>query len=705
MQYFVEGPIDLTQAKVRVGVDIGGTFTDVALVHAGGLATCKVLTNYAEPETAILEGIAISASQAGVPISSIEQVIHGTTLVTNALIQRRGAKVAFITTQGFRDIIEMRSENRFEQYDLNLILPTPMVPRQDRLTLNERIDHAGLVLKSLDHAEVDAMVVTIMAGNYDSVAIGLMHSYVNGSHELQMADALRAAAPNLSISLSSIISPQMRELPRFNTVIANAYVQPQVARYLGQLIDRLHDVGVISPVFMMHSGGGLISVETAINQPVRLLESGPAGGAIYAANFARAQGIDQALSFDMGGTTAKICLIEGGRPKTANTFEVARTYRFKKGSGMTVSTPVVEMVEIGAGGGSIASIDSLGRIQVGPQSAGSEPGPACYGQGGTVPTVTDANLLLGRLDPNNFAGGTIPLILDAAQKTVVRELASLLNTTTAEAAFGITEMVDENMANAARVHTVENGRDIERFTMIGFGGGAPLHACRLGEKLGIKDIIIPPGAGVGSAIGFLKAPFSYEATKGLFQRLSDFDAAAINAALVVLRNEATAFVATGADDASTSIRLTAFMRYSGQGWEIPVALDFQTFTNVDAAIILVAFEKTYRKLFGRTIDGLGVEITNWSLIVTSDVLPPMPVTRRLDGSLIVSDRSRQFFDVSLREMVDASEVTRAAMTPGQMVNGPAVIVENETTTIVTSAYRAIGQDDGSLLLIRKECAA
>ena len=695
----------MTQAKVRVGVDIGGTFTDVALVHAGGLATCKVLTNYAEPETAILEGIAISASQAGVPISSIEQVIHGTTLVTNALIQRRGAKVAFITTQGFRDIIEMRSENRFEQYDLNLILPTPMVPRQDRLTLNERIDHAGLVLKSLDHAEVDAMVVTIMAGNYDSVAIGLMHSYVNGAHELQMADALRAAAPNLSISLSSIISPQMRELPRFNTVIANAYVQPQVARYLGQLIDRLHDVGVISPVFMMHSGGGLISVETAINQPVRLLESGPAGGAIYAANFARAQGIDQALSFDMGGTTAKICLIEGGRPKTANTFEVARTYRFKKGSGMTVSTPVVEMVEIGAGGGSIASIDSLGRIQVGPQSAGSEPGPACYGQGGTVPTVTDANLLLGRLDPNNFAGGTIPLILDAAQKAVVRELASLLNTTTAEAAFGITEMVDENMANAARVHTVENGRDIERFTMIGFGGGAPLHACRLGEKLGIKDIIIPPGAGVGSAIGFLKAPFSYEATKGLFQRLSDFDAAAINAALVVLRNEATAFVATGADDASTSIRLTAFMRYSGQGWEIPVALDFQTFTNVDAAIIMVAFEKTYRKLFGRTIDGLGVEITNWSLIVTSDVLPPMPVTRRLDGSLIVSDRSRQFFDVSLREMVDASEVTRAAMTPGQMVNGPAVIVENETTTIVTSAYRAIGQDDGSLLLTRKECAA
>jgi len=695
----------MTQAMVRVGVDIGGTFTDVALAYAGGLATCKVLTNYTEPETAILEGIAIVAAQAGVPVSDIGQVIHGTTLVTNALIQRRGAKVAFITTQGFRDVIEMRSENRFEQYDLNLTLPVPMVPRQDRLTLNERMDHAGHVLQPLDPVETDAMVATILAGDYDAVAIGLMHSYANNAHEMQMADALRAAAPDLSISVSSVISPQMRELPRFNTVIANAYVQPQVARYLGRLIDRLLDVGVTGPVFMMHSGGGLISVETAVDQPVRLLESGPAGGAIYAADFARAQGIDQALSFDMGGTTAKICLIEGGRPKTANTFEVARTYRFKKGSGMTVSTPVVEMVEIGAGGGSIALVDSLGRIQVGPQSAGSEPGPACYGRGGTAPTVTDANLLLGRLDPDNFAGGAIPLVEAAAVNAITTALARPLKTTTDEAAFGVTEMVDENMANAARVHTVENGRDIERFTMIGFGGGAPLHACRLGEKLGIKDIIIPPGAGVGSAIGFLKAPFSYEATKGLFQRLSDFDATAINAALLALRAEVTAFVAAGADAAPTSTLLTAYMRYSGQGWEIPVPFAFDTFTDADAAMILAAFEENYRTLFGRTIDGLGVEITNWSLVVASDVPPPASVTRRTDGIPIAADRTRQFFDAGLRKMVDASEVTRAAMTAGQMIDGPAVIVEDETTTIVTSAYRAIGQDDGSLLLTAKEGAA
>ena len=420
---------------IRVGVDIGGTFTDVALAYPDGLSTCKVLTNYTQPEQAILDGIAIAAEQAGVQLAAIEQVIHGTTLVTNSLIERRGAKLAFITTEGFRDVIEMRSENRFAQYDLNLTLPEPMVAREDRFTLNERMGPKGEVLLPLDPAEVSAMVETILEGGFEAVAIGLMHSYANNTHELQMADALRAAKPDLPVSLSSAISPQMRELPRFNTVIANAYVQPQVADYLGRLVARLRDADVTAPVFMLHSGGGLISVETAAEQPVRLLESGPAGGAIFAADYARAHGLDKVLSFDMGGTTAKICLIEDGAPKTANTFEVARTYRFKKGSGMTVSTPVVEMVEIGAGGGSIASIDTMGRIQVGPRSAASEPGPACYGKGGTEPTVTDANLLLGRLDPDNFAGGAIPLSVAASEAAVATRLADPLGIKAGEAGF------------------------------------------------------------------------------------------------------------------------------------------------------------------------------------------------------------------------------------------------------------------------------
>lgn len=694
----------MSEGPLRVGVDIGGTFTDVALSHPGGLSTCKVLTDHGQPDQAILDGIELAAAQAGVPVSDISQVIHGTTLVTNALIERRGAKLAFITTEGFRDVIEMRSENRFEQYDLNLQLPAPLVPRKDRLTLSERMGPAGEVLLPLDPAEVAEMVETIRAGGYEAAAIGLMHAYANDAHEVQMAQALRTAMPDLSISISSVISPQMRELPRFNTVIANAYVQPKVADYLGRLSARLRGAGVNAPVFMLHSGGGLISVEDAAAQPVRLLESGPAGGAIYAANFARAHGLDKVLSFDMGGTTAKICLIEDGAPKTANTFEVARTYRFKKGSGMVVSTPVVEMVEIGAGGGSIASIDTMGRIQVGPQSAGSEPGPACYQRGGTQPTVTDSNLLLGRLDPDNFAGGAIPLSPALSEKAVRARLTGSTGLSTTDAAFGVTEMVDENMANAARVHTVENGRDIEHFTMIGFGGGAPLHACRLCEKLGIAELLIPPGAGVGSAIGFLKAPFSYEASRGLFQRLASFDAGAVNAMLRELEAEATAFVRAGAADAQTQTHLTAFMRYSGQGWEIPVPLAHRTFDDGDAAVILAAFEDAYRTLFGRTIEGLACEITNWSLVVAT-ILPEVPAAQRFDsGAPAPTLRTRTFYDAARREMVSAPEVARDALTPGVSIDGPAVVVEAETTTIVTSAYRVTGQGDGSLRLTRKEVA-
>ncbi|MEL6958271.1 MAG: hydantoinase/oxoprolinase family protein [Pseudomonadota bacterium] len=684
---------------VRVGVDIGGTFTDVALIANDVVESCKVLTDYARPEDAILTGIEQACAAAGVSERQITQVIHGTTLVTNALIQRRGAKVAFITTEGFRDVIEMRSENRFEQYDLNLVLPEPLVPREHRLTVSERIGSGGEVLLPLDEASVQNVVADVLSGGFEAVAIGLMHAYANDSHERQIADALRAAAPELPMSLSSVISPQMRELPRFNTVIANAYVLPLVSDYLGRLVTRLRDKGITAPVFMMHSGGGLISVETASHHPVRLLESGPAGGAIYAADFARAHGLDQALSFDMGGTTAKICLIENGAPKTANTFEVARTYRFKKGSGMIVSTPVVEMVEIGAGGGSIASVDGLGRIQVGPHSAGSEPGPACYGRGGTSPTVTDANVLLGRLDPDGFAGGTIPLS-PGASSTAMANLTDSLRLSTEDAAFGVTEMVDENMANAARVHTVENGRDIEAFRMIAFGGGAPLHACRLCEKLGLNEVVIPPGAGVGSAIGFLRAPFSYEATRGAFQRLDTFDPDALNATLAELETEARGFVEQGSDGTVTTT-LTAFMRYTGQGWEIPVPLPVRNYDLSDRAMIQSAFDEAYTQLFGRLIDGLGVEITNWALRVASNVPPPAPVTRMDSGASPDHSEERRFYDAALRQMVAAAEVPRSAMAAGTEVPGPAIITEDETTTIVTSAFTAIGQPDGSLRLIRK----
>jgi N-methylhydantoinase A len=683
--------------SVRVGVDIGGTFTDVALEHPGGRATAKLLTDYARPERAILTGIAEAAETAGVALGEIGQVIHGTTLVTNALIERRGAKTAFITTEGFRDVIEMRSENRFEQYDLNLVLPEPLIAREHRFTLSERVAADGSVLKPLDPDEADALAAQIAGAGYEAVAVGLMHAYANDAHERAMAEALRRAAPGLSVSLSSVVSPQIRELPRFNTVIANAYVQPPVAAYLGRLVAALEEAGIGAPVFMMHSGGGLISVETAADQPVRLLESGPAGGAIYAAGVARAHGVDKALSFDMGGTTAKICLIEAGTPKTATSFEVARTYRFKKGSGMVVSTPVVEMVEIGAGGGSLAWIDRLGRLRVGPHSAGSEPGPACYGQGGERPAVTDANLALGRLDPENFAGGAIPLHVDRAEAAL-----ATLGLMLEEAAFGITEMVDENMANAARVHTVENGRDIAAFTMVAFGGGAPLHACRLCEKLGLAEALIPPGAGVGSAIGFLQAPVSFEATRGLYQRLNAFDAEAVNAMLEDLAAAAHGFVDRGAEGAARGTRLIAQMRYVGQGWEIPVEVPHKVYTGADVPMIAARFAEDYARLFGRVIEGLAVEITNWQLTVATEV-PPVPAAERFEGGRAAEPvRMRRFYDAALRREVEAAEVPRAAMGPGLSVEGPAIIVEDETATVVTSAFRAVGQGDGSLRLMRKE---
>jgi len=685
----------------RVGVDIGGTFTDIVLEHSGGLNSCKVLTDYANPSRAILFGIEKVAREANVPISSIEQVIHGTTLVTNALIERRGARMAFITTEGFRDVIEMRSENRFDQYDLNLELPAPLVSREHRFTANERLGPNGQVLLPLEFSEAAIIAEQIVSAGYEAVAVGFLHAYANPTHEKIMAEALRVSAPNLPVSLSSAISPQMRELQRFNSVVVNAYVQPMVAQYIDQLMKSLQHFGIDAPVFMMHSGGGLISVETAIEQPIRLLESGPAGGAIFAAEFARTHSQNRALSFDMGGTTAKICLIENYNPKSAGTFEIARTYRFKKGSGIAVSTPVVEMVEIGAGGGSIASLDSLGRVQVGPRSASSEPGPACYGKGGLEPTVTDANLCLGRIDPNNFAGGTIQLDVKNATRALELQLQGL---SAEDAAFAVTEMVDENMANAARVHAVENGRDIEDYTMIAFGGGAPLHACRECEKLGIKTVVIPPGAGVGSAIGFLRAPFSFEATRGLFQRLIDFDAAAVNLALAAMKQEAEAFVRLGARGAKVSSRLVAFMRYSGQGWEIPVEVKFRTYTDADSTTFLAEFEKAYRQLFGRIIDGLEVEITNWSLTVAAAQKKASSIKRNLEGYKIKFSEKCDFFDAALRKKVSAALVERSSIQPNVRLDGPAMIIEDETATIVTSGFTAIGQDDGSLLLLRKENA-
>ncbi len=513
----------MKSSEPRLGVDIGGTFTDVVLEWQDQLWSTKVLTTYAAPEDAIIAGIHRVCEKSGVKPQEISQIIHGTTLATNALIERRGAKTALITTEGFRDVIEMRTESRFEQYDLNLTLPEPLLPRQRRFTVPGRVNAAGDIMVDLTRADIEPVVDQIAQGGFASVAVGLIHSYLNSSHEVLVREVLQERLPDVSVSISSEVSPQMREYERFNTVVANAYIKPLMASYLGRLEDRLQTEGIGCRIFLMHSGGGIISLQNAAEFPVRLVESGPAGGAVFAANIAARHGLEKVLSFDMGGTTAKICLIKNQTPKTSRVFEVARTYRFKKGSGMPISIPVIDMVEIGAGGGSLAHVDAMRQIRVGPESAGSEPGPACYDRGGERPAVTDADLILGKLDPENFAGGSIKLSPELSRQALETQVATGLEMKATEAAFGVAEVVDENMANAARVHAVENGEDLSEFTMIAFGGAAPLHAARLCEKLGVDRMLVPPGAGVGSAIGFLRAPFSFEANRSVYMKLSDFD--------------------------------------------------------------------------------------------------------------------------------------------------------------------------------------
>jgi N-methylhydantoinase A len=688
-------------SAIRMGVDIGGTFTDVVIEVEGKQFSTKVLTTYIAPENAIIDGLHQVCAKAGVAPSDIGQIIHGTTLATNALIERRGAKTALITTKGFRDVIEMRTESRFEQYDLNLTLPEPLIPRQSRFSISERVDATGGVLVDLNRAEVEAVADQLNAAGYESIAVGLIHSYLNPYHERMVRDVLAEKLPDVMVSLSSEVSPQMREYERFNTVVANAYIKPLMKSYLGRLKGRLEDEGANCSVFLMHSGGGIISIESAADFPVRLVESGPAGGAVFAANTAARYGLDKVLSFDMGGTTAKICLIKNQTPKTSRVFEVARTYRFKKGSGMPISIPVIDMVEIGAGGGSLAHIDSMRQIRVGPESAGSEPGPACYGRGGDKPAVTDADLVLGKLDPNNFAGGSIQLHADSSADALVNVLGKTLDMDAQTAAFGLAEVVDENMANAARVHAVENGEDLSEYTMIAFGGAAPLHAGRLCEKLGVDRLLVPTGAGVGSAIGFLRAPFSFEANRSVYMKLSDFKPDVIKSLLTELQDEATGFVRSC--DATSDIisEFKVYMRYTGQGWEIPISLSAEQATLPDADTFLKLFEADYSALFGRTVDGMDVEITVWSVNATTPPEQVAQIALASDTGAATVAGQRALFDPALATVSDAQVVLRNDMKTGQTVQGPAVVTEDETTIIVPSSRQVTAQPDGTIDMTTK----
>ena len=683
---------------IRLAADIGGTFTDIVLDTPKGRLTSKILTTTRAPEQAVINGTAAVLQRAGLAFADIGVFVHGTTLATNAIIERKGARVALIATEGFRDSLEIADEGRFDQYDVFIERPQPLIPRKLRFTVPERVDVHGAVRLQLDVEAVKQVATLIAAEKIEAVAIVLMHGYANPAHERQIAEIVRSICPGVSISLGSDVAPEAREYERTSTVVANAYVQPLIAGYLARLDQAFASKGSKAPIHLITSGGSLASLDTAMRYPVRLIESGPAGGAILAAHIAAERNENAIFSFDMGGTTAKICLIDNGRPLKSRAFEVDRSARFMKGSGLPVRIPVIEMVEIGAGGGSIASVDSLKRIQVGPRSAGSEPGPACYGRGGTDATVTDADVVLGRIDPAHFAGGSIALEPTHSTTALDAKIGSALGLDAVTAAYGVAEIVDENMANAARVHAVERGTDIAGRTLIAFGGAAPLHAARLAEKLGITRVIVPADAGVGSAVGFLRAPAAYELVRSRHMRLDRFDPATASSVVADMEREAQALAKTAAGDEALTSSHHANMRYVGQGHEIAIRLPDRALNAEDAKTLREAFEAEYRRLFARHIPNAIIEIMSWSVLVSTVEAKPasLPEANPRDGAMRVG--TRQLYDTARKTWSKAAVYLRSSLAPGMHFDGPAVVVEDGTSTIVTPAFR-VHVDHGSALVL------
>ncbi|MCK5621999.1 MAG: hydantoinase B/oxoprolinase family protein, partial [Alphaproteobacteria bacterium] len=684
------------------------------------------LTTPADPSEAVEQGIQELLEKSPGFLSGVYEFIHGTTLVINAIIERKGARTGLITTKGFKDVLELGREIRYDAYDIFSQYPQPLIPRYLRTEVDERITSDGRVIRQLDLEEVRHRLAEMKAGGVESLAVCLINSYENPVHEKAIRDFIQAEAPDLFLSTSFEVLPQIREYERTCTTATNAYVKPITAKYLKKLSARLESLGFDGKLFIMLSSGGITSIETAREFPVRIIESGPTAAVIASQHYGRMFKIKDMFCFDMGGTTAKICLIDDGEPMLSRSFEVDRAHRFMKGSGTPVKIPVVEMVEIGAGGGSIAGVDALNRIQVGPHSAGAEPGPACYGQGGARPTVTDANLAMGRIDAEGFAGGTMTLDAAAARMALLASVGKPMDMDAIAAAEGVIEIVDENMASATRVHAVERGTEVAGRAMIAFGGAAPLHAARLAEKLGLDQVLVPTGAGVGSAIGFLRAPIAYEVVRSRYMRLSDFDAGVVNELFHDMREEAVAVVRLGAAEAALREARFAYARYVGQGHEIKVALPEWEFAPGADESIRDAFEREYERQYGRTVPGLDIEVLTWSATVSAerptaasptpspaqagegltgagDEKAPLPLTGEGLGRGPTGVRNIHFPGTG--EPLEAALYQRAALGTGDAIEGPAAIGEDQTTTIVPGGFSLAVNERGDLVLERGAAGA
>jgi 5-oxoprolinase (ATP-hydrolysing) len=689
----------MANGRYRIGFDIGGTFTDFILLDQdrSEIHLHKCLTTPRDPSIGALAGLAELLATAAIGLDQVADIVHGTTLVTNALIERSGGRVGLITTRGFRDILEMGTEQRYDIYDLFLQFPAPLVPRRHRIEVAERMDRDGDVIVPPDPDELRKAARRLADEGIEAIAVAFLHSYRNPAHERMAADIVRADFPDLALSLSSEVVAELWEYQRTATTCANAYVQPLMGRYLGKLERALHAQGFRGALRLMHSAGGLLSPETARAFPIRMLESGPAGGGLATAFFGAASGRADVISFDMGGTTAKACLIEAGRAEIAPMMEAARVHRFKKGSGLPIKAPVIDMIEIGAGGGSIAAIDEVGLLRVGPRSAGADPGPACYGRGGTEPTVTDASLLLGYYDPNFFLGGRMALDRAAAERALAA-VGSKLGLSPVETAWGIHRMVVENMAAAARIHIVEKGKDPRRYAMVGFGGAGPAHAAEVARVLGVRQVLIPPASGAASALGFLAAPLSFEQVRSHPVRLGAPGAAtAIEATLRELEDAARAqLLAAGVDAAAIVTERSADMRLEGQMHEINVNLPDEAVTDARIPAIRAAFATAYAARYTSVYEGVGVQAISFRVRCRGP-LPRLSLTEAAagrDGPARKGSRAAYFGD----GFIDTPVYDRYVLARDATIAGPAIIEEREATTIILPGDTLLVDASGSLVI-------
>ena len=689
--------------SARFGVDIGGTFTDLVVVDetSGAIRVGKVLTTAKDPAHGVEQGVQALLDEAGVAPDRVRAVAHGTTLATNALIERKGARTALLTTEGFRDAVEIQREGRYDMYDLLIDPPAPLVPRHLRREVPERLLPNGAVLRPLDEAAARRIIAELLQAGVEAVAICLLHAYLNPVHERRLAALVMEVAPHLAVSCSSDVVPEIREYERTSTTTANVYVAPLMARYLEDLERRLHGLGVPGQLYVMQSSGGIALPPLARRLPIRLVESGPAAGALAAAQAARERGDARLLSFDMGGTTAKACVIDGGAPLVAREFEVARADRFKKGSGLPIRVPVIEMIEIGAGGGSIARVDRMGLLKVGPDSAGADPGPACYNLGGRQPTVTDADLLLGYLDAEFFLGGRMRLDRAAAERAVVEHVGRALGLDATTAAWGIHRVVNESMAAAARIHGIERGRDLRAYPLFAFGGAGPVHCWQVARILKVPRILLPFGAGAISAWGLLAAPLAFDFVRTVRARLDAADWDALNRLFAAMEAEGRELLArAGVAPEAASVSRLAEMRYAGQGHEVEAHVPNGRLSASSLPTITAAFEDAYRALYHRLPQGVPIEALNWRVTVSG---PPPSLAfggaagRARPTADAVKIRRRAWF-AEAAGWVDTPVYDRYALGPGATFQGPAIVEERESTAVIGPGARCC-VDDGLTIVV------